>query len=262
MIRGSYYNGFAPRDGMPLHPSLWRGCVGAWAPCLGPTGLTLRDSSAYRAHGTLTNMDANTDWPVSGGRDALDFDGVNDSVDFGVLSQTALVSNMSVSLWVNMTATTALQGLISQTGFSDEGWQIAVQSGTVRFPVWSLTTGAPTITAGVWTHICCVRRGTGTANNETWMNGILRNTQSATNRSSPTYQLTIGRLYGGIANYYLGGQVDDVMIFNRPLAGAEIQLLASRRGIAYDLAPFRMPYSEQVATAARLKRLLLLGVGS
>ena len=63
---------------MPLYPELWRGCVGAWSPSLGPTGVTLRDWSGYARHFALTNMDAGTDWVASGGRYALDLDGTND----------------------------------------------------------------------------------------------------------------------------------------------------------------------------------------
>ena len=74
ILPASYSNGFAPRDGQPLYPELWRGCVGAWCPSLGPTGLTLRDWSGFGNHGTLTNMDPGTDWVLSGGRYALDFD--------------------------------------------------------------------------------------------------------------------------------------------------------------------------------------------
>jgi len=62
ILPGTYQNGFAPRDGEPLFPELWDGCVGAWNPGLGPSGLTLRDWSPYKNHGTLTNMDAGTDW--------------------------------------------------------------------------------------------------------------------------------------------------------------------------------------------------------
>jgi hypothetical protein len=73
ILPGTYQNGFAPRDGSPLYPELWRGCVGAWNPGLGPTGLTLRDWSGYGNHGTLTNITAQNCWKISEGRHAMEF---------------------------------------------------------------------------------------------------------------------------------------------------------------------------------------------
>ena len=61
-------------------PELWDGVIGAWAPCLGPTGSRLHDMSRRANWGTLTNMDNATDWVVSDGQYALDFDGANDRV--------------------------------------------------------------------------------------------------------------------------------------------------------------------------------------
>ena len=56
------------------------GLVGAWCPSLGPSGYTLLDRSGRGNHGTLTNMDAGSDWLGMPGGWALDFDGTNDSV--------------------------------------------------------------------------------------------------------------------------------------------------------------------------------------
>ncbi|MFZ9091603.1 MAG: hypothetical protein ACO3FE_16115, partial [Planctomycetaceae bacterium] len=57
------------------HSDLWDGVVGYWAPCLGPTGTRLHDVSRGNSWGTLTNMDAATEWVIDGGQYALDFDG-------------------------------------------------------------------------------------------------------------------------------------------------------------------------------------------
>jgi hypothetical protein len=73
-MQPSYQSGFyAPGRGVAKHPELWRGCVGAWNPGLGNTGLSLRDWSGNQNNGTLTNGPT---WGVSDGRQALDFDGV------------------------------------------------------------------------------------------------------------------------------------------------------------------------------------------
>jgi hypothetical protein len=79
------------------HPDLWNGVVGYWAPCLGPTGLRLHDVSRYNNWGTLTNMDAATDWIVRNGQYALDFDGSNDWV---ATTFNAVLSDFTAMVWV------------------------------------------------------------------------------------------------------------------------------------------------------------------
>ena len=89
-------------------PELWDGVVGAWAPCLGPTGLRLHDHSRRSNWGTLTNMDNATDWVVNDGQYALDiFD--DQYVDAGTLQGESLGGPFSMSCWVrNMTAAAGL----------------------------------------------------------------------------------------------------------------------------------------------------------
>lgn len=79
------------------YPELWDGVIGAWAPCLGPTGSRLHDHSRMANWGTLTNMDPPTDWVVSDGQYALDFDGSNDYVDCRIVY---LVGDFTISLWM------------------------------------------------------------------------------------------------------------------------------------------------------------------
>lgn len=81
------------------HARLWDGVVGAWCPSLGPTGSRLFDHSRFSNWGTLTNMDNATDWVVSGGQYALDFDGTNDHVAIASNVFSGL-SVVTVSLWV------------------------------------------------------------------------------------------------------------------------------------------------------------------
>ena len=48
-----------------VSPTLLHGLVGAWCPALGPSGYTLLDRSGRGHHGTMTNMDAATDWEMT-----------------------------------------------------------------------------------------------------------------------------------------------------------------------------------------------------
>ena len=115
IIPASYANGFAPRDGRPLYPEFSHGLIGNWAPCLGPTGLTLRDWSGRANHGTLTNMVPGDDWIVSDGRYSLDFDGSNDFVSLPVAIAAA---TWTIAATINVAAiTAAFQRIIGTASF-------------------------------------------------------------------------------------------------------------------------------------------------
>ena len=67
------------------------------------------------ANGTLTNMDASTDWvadTASGGVRYLDFDGTNDFIDYGATLGLAGLSSFSFGCWVHKTAATEIYPLI------------------------------------------------------------------------------------------------------------------------------------------------------
>ncbi len=67
---------FASRRSEARYPTLWDGLIGAWCPSVqNPSGITLLDLSGYGRNGTLTNMDAPTDWVYSAGRRCLDLMG-------------------------------------------------------------------------------------------------------------------------------------------------------------------------------------------
>jgi len=110
------------------YPELWDGVVGAWAPCLGPTGLRLHDHSRGMRWGTLTNMDAATDWLVTAGQYALDFDGVDDYIPLSGNLFSGL-SAFTVSMWARPRTTTDRIEIAQGTdnlnrcgcGFSEDG---------------------------------------------------------------------------------------------------------------------------------------------
>jgi hypothetical protein len=222
------------------YPSLWRGCVGAWNPGLGPTGLTLRDWSPYRNHGTLTNMDAGADWVSSQGRYALDFDGSNDYVATAS-RDLGFGNNASVFFWVrpisSSGSTKVLVGYhgVNLGGYDSSGWLLNYISGNVSVywksggPVFNTTT-APVL--GVWQHIGFINRnGIMTA----FLNGVANGTGTSGGSISGANLICLAGAGGFAANI----QLDDVVIHNRVLSLTEIRLLASRRGIAYELAPRR-----------------------
>lgn len=246
-VIGSYANGFSPRDGQPLYPELWRGCVGAWAPCLGPTGVTLRDWSGFGNHGTLTNMDAGSDWLPSAGRYALDFDGVNDHVVLPTSPSLNLSGDMSAFAWI-FPRTVSLQsfgrGIVSSfnsaavlSQFSFEINRTAAKLTVLANGGSIALTSTQSLVANTWYHVGFTRSSsTGSRVVSIYINGKLDSSASGVAAPEAQQVISIGR-QGAWTNPSFDGMIDSVMLHNRVLTAAEIAILASRRGIAYDLAP-------------------------
>lgn len=264
ILPASYANGFAPRDGRPIYPSLWKGCVGAWAPSLGPTGLTLRDWSGYSNHGTLTNMDTGTDWVASQGRYALDFDGVNDVVVVGKGSFFS-AANFSISFWMkgNETPSNFMIPLFNSSRPGDSwnvGWGFYWYSSTgLRFfrGTYNGNTIDMTVTSPLaWNHVAATVRG---VQQTLYLNGIQVSQNSSASASlNDGHGLVFGE--GNSSTYNYACQMDAIAYHDRALQPQEVQLLSRRRGIAYELATRRR--SSVAVAAFNRRRRLLVGAGS
>ena len=269
ILPASYANGFAPRDGSPLYPELWRGCVGAWNPGLGPTGLTLRDQSGRGNHGTLTNMDAASDWVPSGGRYALSMRGTQ-YIDCGN-SQAASVYNvttgdLSVFLWATITGNNNDDGIISRGSFSTNGWWLSMGGGatvrTISLGIGGTIFGtAHTVSLDEFGFYGFVKAG---ANFTIYKNGIglpgNRVFGAAVSQiTSATNPLHIFNDQGA-ANRQPQGVLRGVCIYNRALSPSEIRLLTPNPGIAYEMAPRRR--SSVLVAAFNRRRRLLLGASN
>lgn len=265
ILPASYSNGFAPRDGQPLYPELWRGCVGAWAPCLGPTGVTLRDWSGFGNHGTLTNMDAAGDWVPSQGRYTLDFDGTDDVVAVGNAPslQFNFTDRFSFSAWIKTTATTG--GIIGKR--STTGWYFTIDganiislvlqgTGVTAIIVNSVASG---VSDGNWHHVAATYRGNSSASGiSMFVDGRQVSTTTVLNTVAGTCINTDAVAIGGVSTttFRFTGQIDDCRAYSGVLQSSQIRLLSLRRGIAYELAPRRR---SRVAVQFNRRRRLLLG---
>ena len=275
ILPGSYASGFAPRDGQPLYPELWRGCVGAWAPCLGPSGLTLRDWSGFGNHGTLTNMDAAGDWVPSNRRYALDFDRTNDYVVVAPSSLFDFSLDIPFSLagWFNNRVATGVQTILNrgENGVTSRDFILYTNfvSGSVFRVEFQNSNGTvfPTIVTGnlaldTWYHVAATKGPSGAA--AIWINGIrqVTGTLSTVVSSSNARSVVIGATFDSPTTQYFSGQLlEDIRIYNRVLPDKVIQSLSTRRGIAYELAPRRRS-RVQVAASFNRRRRLLLGAQS
>lgn len=259
MIRGSYHNGFAPRDGMPLYPSLWQGCVGAWAPCLGPTGLTLFEWSGYRRHAIGT---ASPTFDVVAGGYATTYNG---TTQYHTATLGTLTQPFSISFWAYRTSYASLSH--AAIAISGSGGSVCViypydtngGNGVRWFFAANLVDQNSGAAAVGWNHYCAVSRSA--TDHEFFVNGASIGTSTTSASLGTSLICEIGTF--AAAQFY-SGSLDDIRIYNRVLNRNQILQLSRRRGIAYDLAPFRMPYSEQVAgfqAAWALRQRLILGGG-
>lgn len=256
LILPSYQSGYAPRDYEPAYPSLWQGCVAAYAPLLGPTGLVLRDAVG-KNDGVLTNGPT---WDISGGRYALGFDGSNDLIDCGSRLGSDLLNNYSIFVWARPTGSFVnYRNILSRSNGS------TAQHGIIVFStgIWYTQTADNQVTVGGqltldnWFHVgYTFQNGVMT----TYQNGVAVNTRSGATNGFVSANFKIGNddlVASGTQPRPFLGQIDDVRVYSRVLTPKEIALLSSRRGIGYDYKSHRS-YSK-TQSSGLLKRLILTG---
>ena len=264
------------------YPELWAGVVGAWAPCLGPTGSRLHDHSRRNNWGTLTNMDAATDWVVSGGQYALDFDGSNDYVSVPTCPLFASnATTFTVALWFrtdstaidndyNMMWSNAAGDPPTNSGIDiwcdDRGFGSDNTRRNGIAAAWRTATGSyagvganDIITStAVWRHLAIVWD---LATPRMYVDGVLTGGKWAVTSGTGAFvprnaEVSIARLSGGTGEF--PGQLDDISIYSRALSANEIrQLYLLGRGGMYQRRrrTLRRVAIEQ-PTGARRRRIL------
>ena len=246
ILHGTYQNGFAPRDGEPLFPELWRGCVGAWNPGLGPSGLTLRDWSPFKNHGILTNVTTSDVWVTNQGRHVISIDGVDDFVRV----PAAIVASgaFTVSGWFNPWALASTGNVWSRGRESDGSYIVVRINSTPRIffsvdGVATTSTGTTALVTNRWYHWALVVSGP--ASSTLWLDGRIEATSASTVNYTATNN-TFGATPIAGGAQFLTARIDGNALHNRILSPNEIRLLASRRGIAYEMAP-RSWSADQIA---------------
>lgn len=238
------------------------GLVGAWCPSVsGWGGTVLRDLSGQGNHGTLTNMDPATDWVVSGGYGALDFDGVD---DYTLHPNVNIGQTPTLSFWMLHRGKVANQRVFSQ-GSSDNNFSVQLLStGSVRGVLCGdgsgiATTGSTPVSSSEWTHVALsffasvaflyVR---GTLAVTTTLSGGL----ATLGNSSYKSQIGFG------SGQPFDGLIADCRLYTRVLVPSEIRTLYNG-GPGFGLRPERTRrlVQGQTFTAARLRRQSLIGSG-
>ena len=208
------------------YPELWDGVVGYWAPCLGPTGTRLHDVSRYNNWGTLTNMDAATDWVVDGGQYALDFDGAYQEVNCGA-KVPRLGAYHTMAGWFKPSLRDSRRMLCGMcTNIFAGGIEWAFSATTFDI-AWTVTganiigwISGPLLPSTQWIFACAVYRlgtVTMTANSTT---------STVSSSTSPIlYNNDDFRIAAAHTNPKFIGRIDSVCLWNRALSQDEVSVL-------------------------------------
>ena len=234
--RASYHRGLAPRDAAPQFPQLWQGCVGAWCPSLGPTGLLLQDWSGLKRPATLTGIDPAADWQASAGQHALSFDGTDNRAATEAYDP-GITNTATLSLWMMLRSTSGTSKFVtlwSASGAADYATGFALNAlSTALHGYWNGASPKVSVTApslNAWHHVCLVNLGGAMT---LYLDGKSAGTGTSGGSLSGAKRMQLG---GTTDNFFfVDGLLDDVRWYNRGLTATEVLLLSTRRGIAYVL---------------------------
>lgn len=230
----SYKAGYAKNADESENPHLWKGLVGAWMPSLGVTGDTLRDVSGNGNDGTLTNMDAASDWVATSKGWALDFDGSGEHVNCGDILNEEIDNSLTMTCFCKPAVFGGFQNIFSKPFL----YWLHQEQGVNRFRFKvRATSGVQYVQADVPITLGQTYFLTGVMSKNTleiYVDGKFYASQSfvgSLDRSS-IYDLKIGGWIG--TNDDFTGSIGNASIYNRALHPDEIQTL-----YVDSLAPFR-----------------------
>ena len=219
------------------------GQIGWWCPSLDTSGngtTTLTDLIGART-GTLTNMDAATDWVAnteSGGVRALDFDGTNDEV---LLASAFFTMPFAVSLWAKPRNATALYSAFSIGSSTSTNPLFSVQfrgdiagdpiAGQMRGidPAINTFASGASFAADQWVHVLAVFRS---ANyRQIYVNGVAGTEDTTAHTVETLNRMSIGSLARTTSGSFFNGLIDDIRLFG--IEPSQATITAAATGRAY-----------------------------
>jgi len=258
-----------------MSQQLERGLVGYWCPMLATTGPRLYDRSGRGNHGTLTNMDAASDWVTAKVRNTagrvLDFDGTNDAV---IVPDRPSISingtGLTLSAWVRQTGATAYKQIFAKasgTGSTNRSYGLYIAGGagpgaanSLGFETRTSSTvdnSFGTIANNVWTHCA----GTYNGSVMTWyLQGAQVGQVAQTgNIAAQNTALYLGQFSsGGFSTF--SGQIAVWAVWHRAVTASEIRTLY-RLGPGWfgKRASKLAGFAEQAAATTTRRRRLICG---
>jgi len=210
------------------------GLVGYWSAWLGSSGYRLLDRSGRGNHGTLTNMDAGTDWldATVRGRSGhvLDFDGSNDYVSFGNPSVVTSGRPLFVATWfrTNLNAQRAILAKSLAGAAANRFWLTTeVNSVGVNGELGGPGVAATFTTGyndGNWHQLAGLYNG---STMSLFYDGFLHSATTISQLGPSSYTLIVGK-YNDASGGETGttaqfnGQIAEVAIWNRTITVAEV----------------------------------------
>lgn len=173
---------------------------------------------------------------------ALNFDGTDDYIDCGTTVQQP-TTNYSVSYWVKFDSVVGNVGIVGnfKTGVNPQvGFALTLSSGP-NFQFWAdgtantnggLVTGTSTPNSSTWYNVVGTYDGSLV---KIYVNNVLENSVSYSATPNVTDQnLVIGRWYGNYSDYYTGGSISNVSVWNAALTSTQVTEIYSE-GIPQNL---------------------------
>ena len=234
MANPTYQSGFyAPGRGTAKHPELWDGCVGAWNPGLGNTGLSLLDWSGNQNNGTLTGGPT---WGVSDGRQSLLFNGTTSYGDVPNSASLNVFTDVTVAFWARFNTYAAGKRIFSKRQ-SGTPLEVYISDGTANGRLTFYTGGTALSTSSgflilsEWHHYAATLSGTSVS---FYRDGKLTDSGTVPAITGNINNIGIGHFFAGS---YLHASLGDLRFYTRAVSQPQIRLLAQRPGIAYERAP-------------------------
>lgn len=202
------------------------------------------DTSALGNDGTLYGLGNETNWTVGQVGSALNFDGVNDIVNFGSPSILDFDMNpYTVSVWINPRADSIDQGqdIIAKANRKFYSWDMAISDLTstelrIEFlcgtEVGSVSFESYYEPRLDWNHVVVKRNSSGgyiyINGHPSWDPNIGKPPSNCANAnaSAPGVDMIVGYNEAWWQGYF-NGSIDEVAIFNRSLSDDEIKAIYS-----------------------------------
>jgi len=173
--------------------------------------------------GNATNMAAGNIGLTGKINNAIDFDGVDDYVE--TINYNIVESNFSISTWIKCRNVGPRQPFLEEDLASGKGFMVELNGSTVRFwNGYSQLSGSIGLSSDIWYLIVVTFDGT---NRYLYINDVLDNSVATTfgTTSSENLNIGLGEWNAGGNEFYFGGLMDDVRIYNKALSLSEIQAL-------------------------------------